>query len=40
MGITDPLLMFLGYGICYSASSLFESMRNLESVKIVNIALT
>jgi hypothetical protein len=23
VGITDPLLMFLGYGICYSASILF-----------------
>jgi hypothetical protein len=23
VGITDPLLMFLGYGICYSGSSLF-----------------
>jgi hypothetical protein len=32
--------MFLGYGVCYSASVFFESMRNLESVKIVNIALT
>ncbi len=32
--------MFLGYGICYSLSVVFESMRNLESVKIVNSALT
>ena len=40
LGITDPLLMFAGYGICYSLSVLFESLRNLESVKIVNIALT
>ncbi len=39
IGIGDPLLMFLGYGVCYSASVLFQSMRNLESVKIVNIAL-
>lgn len=35
----DPLLMFLGFGICYSGSVLFESLRNLESLKIINIAL-
>ena len=39
-GWTNPLLMFLGYGVCYSSSVAFESMRNVESVKIVNIALT
>lgn len=40
VGITDPLLMFLGYGICYSSSVIFESLRNVQTVKIVNIALT
>lgn len=25
----DPILMFLGYGACYSASILFESLRNI-----------
>ncbi len=29
IGIADPLFMFLGYGVCYSASVMFESMRNL-----------
>jgi hypothetical protein len=35
----NPLLMFLGFGLCYSGSVLFEQMRNLETLKIINIAL-
>lgn len=36
----DPFLMFLGYGICYSASVLFESLRNVEVLKVTSYALT
>ena len=40
IAIVDPLILFLGYGLCYSASQLFESMRNIEIVYVTRFALT
>lgn len=32
MGVmTDPTLMFFGYGICYTGSIFFESLRNIKN---------
>ena len=35
----NPLFAFLGFGLCYSGSVLFEQMRNLQTLKILNTAL-
>ncbi len=29
LGLVDPLIMFFGFGVCYSGSVFFESLRNL-----------
>ena len=38
--LMDPLLMFFGYGMCYSGSILFESLRNIQVAKLTAIGLT
>lgn len=40
LALGDPFLMFLAYGACYSASILFESLRNIEVLKVTSLALT
>jgi hypothetical protein len=37
--MANPLAMFFCFGICYTGSVFFESLRNLETLKIINIAL-
>ena len=35
----DPSLLFLGYGLCYTGSILFESLRNIKVVEVSNEAI-
>lgn len=35
----NPVLYFLGFGLCYTGSVYFEQKRNLETLNIINIAL-
>lgn len=35
----NPVLYFLGFGICYTGSVYFEQKRNLTTLNIINIAL-
>ena len=39
VSMADPFLFFFGYGILYSASVLFESMRNIQVLNVTNLAL-
>lgn len=40
MGVmTDPTLMFFGYGICYTGSIFFESLRNIKNNELSNAAV-
>lgn len=34
-----PLLYFFGFGVCYTGSVLFEQMRNLQTLRLINSAL-
>lgn len=38
--LKEPILYFLAYGTCYSASILFESLRNLQVLNVTSLALT
>jgi len=38
--LVDPIMYFLGYGLCYSASILFDSLRNLQVLNVTSLALT
>jgi hypothetical protein len=40
LALGDPIMMFIGYGVCYSSSILFESLRNIEVLKVTSLALT
>lgn len=40
IALADPMLMFLAYGACYSASIIFDSLRNIEVLKVTSLALT
>ena len=35
----NPLLYFFGFGACYTGSVLFEQMRNVQTLKLINAAL-
>jgi ABC-type transport system involved in Fe-S cluster assembly fused permease/ATPase subunit len=35
----DPSLLFLGYGLCYTGSILFESLRNIKVIQVSNEAI-
>ena len=35
----NPLIYFFGFGVCYTGSVLFEQMRNVQTLKIINAAL-
>lgn len=35
----DPTLLFLGYGLCYTGSILFESLRNIKVMEVSNEAI-
>lgn len=35
----DPTLLFLGYGLCYTGSIFFESLRNIKVVEVSNEAV-
>ena len=35
----NPLLYFFGFGVCYTGSVLFEQMRNVQTLKLINAAL-
>lgn len=37
--VANPLMMFFGFGVCYSGSVFFEQMRNISTLKIIDIAL-
>lgn len=40
IALGDPVLLFLGYGVCYTTSILFDSLRNIEVLKVTSLALT
>ena len=35
----NPLLYFFGFGVCYTGSVLFEQMRNVQTLQLINAAL-
>ena len=35
----NPLIYFFGFGVCYTGSVLFEQMRNVQTLKLINAAL-
>jgi len=35
----NPIIYFFGFGVCYTGSVMFEQMRNVQTLRLINAAL-